>query len=95
MRASALASEGTFKIEPGIVNDVGETLLILGDVFANNRIDLMDRLMIQASLGRCYGDQSYQSFVDVNGDGCITSDDTVYVDNNFGRVGPTRWLPVP
>ncbi len=94
-RDGALTSRGLFEIKAGRVNDVGETLLLLGDVYANDRIDLVDWLIVNAAMGRCIGDPAFQSWTDVNDDGCVTEADLLFVGNNYGRVGPTRWSPIP
>jgi hypothetical protein len=94
-RTGALSSEGTFYVQPGVVNYTGETLMILGDVYDNDRIDLFDWMLVQAAIGRCVGDPSFQSWIDLDLDGCVTSDDLRYVEDNLGFVGPTEWSPIP
>jgi uncharacterized protein YkwD len=94
-RAGTLVSRGVFDIGSGRLVDVGGTLLVSGDVFANGSIDLLDLLSVSAALGRCRGMPSYQAFVDLDGSGCVDAADVDLVSGNLGRVGPTGWTVAP
>jgi hypothetical protein len=94
-RAGALASRGTFEVGAGQLVSLGETVLVSGDVLANGTIDLLDLLSVNASLGRCLGDSSYQAFVDLDGSGCVDPADAGLVSGNLGRTGPTGWTGAP
>ncbi len=94
-RAGALSSRGIFDVGAGQLVSLGGTVLIAGDVLANGTIDLLDSLSVNASLGRCIGDSSYQAFVDLDGSGCVDPADASLVNGNLGRVGPTGWTGAP
>jgi plastocyanin len=92
---SALVSRGVFFLPSRQVLNVGDTRLVLGDVYADNRIDIVDAELVRAATGRCVWDPKYQAFLDVNGDGCINSDDYAIVFGNIGKHGPTGWTANP
>jgi hypothetical protein len=91
----ALPSRGSFYVPPGRVLFIGATRLVLGDVYANNVIDIVDAELVQAAFGRCRADRSYQAFLDLNRDGCINQTDYDVLYANLGRTGPTAWALSP
>lgn len=91
----ALPSRGSFNVPAGKVVFLGQTKLVLGDVYPNNVIDRVDIDLVRAALGRCKPEQSYQAFLDLNKDGCIDTVDLTIVVTNEGITGPTRWTTSP
>ncbi len=65
--------------------------MVLGDVWADQRIDILDTVLVIAAFGRCSSDASFQPFIDVDGDGCVKQPDLDIVGDNVGLVGPTSW----
>jgi hypothetical protein len=94
-RAGALTSQVRVTVRAGQLNNVGETLLVLGEVYPDGIIDQLDWLMVTTALGRCRGDADFQSWLDIDRDGCITTSDRYWVELNLGRVGPTAWSLTP
>lgn len=95
-RPSSLSSRKVQELPASGVVDLGPTLLVLGDAFADNRIDILDAELVLAGNGRCQGERGFQTFLDLNGDGCINLVDYNIVWANMGKVGPTAWgMPPP
>jgi hypothetical protein len=90
-----LYSRRTIEVIPGVVTWAGETLLIAGDTFPDNRIDVLDAITVQAAWGRCAGMPGYQRWIDSDGSGCVGADDLRVVHENMGLVGPLPWSAVP
>jgi len=90
-----LRSRAVIVVANGRVVDLSETLLLLGDVYPNGRIDVVDYLIGSAALGRCQGDDDFQGWLDLTANGCVGPEDIQVIVDNMGRTGPTRWSPVP
>jgi hypothetical protein len=95
VRPGYLPALKRFVATPRGHTDIGEALLIAGDLFRDGRIDVLDVMLAQAAFGRCSGSPTFQAWLDLDGDGCVTTKDLDIVMSNFGRVGPTNWSPVP
>jgi hypothetical protein len=95
-RVSSLSSRKFMDLPASGVVDLGPTLMVLGDAFADNRVDILDAELVLAGFGRCRGERGYQAFLDINGDGCTDMLDYNIVWANMGKVGPTQWgMPPP
>jgi hypothetical protein len=94
-RQGALASRTTVQVAAGQVLDLGATRLLAGEVYPNGRIDGLDVVLIAAAAGRCAGQTSFQAWLDLDADGCVTAADVAIAQANMGRTGPTGWTLAP
>ena len=94
-RQGYLTSRTVVDVRPHRVTDVGSTLLVAGDAWADGTIDILDVLNVSAAFDRCEGDSSFQSWLDFNADGCINAPDLSIVTSNFGYRAPTIWSAAP
>lgn len=90
-REGALASQAHVLIRPGVVNYMGDTLLVLGDAYPDGLIDLHDWWAVSSRAGACAGAPAYASAADVDADGCVAANDLAWVIANYGRTAPTAW----
>jgi hypothetical protein len=65
--------------------DMGEIVLLGGDMNGDNRVDILDVSYIGSRFGTA------DARADVNGDGTVDILDLSVVGANFGRTGPIRW----
>jgi hypothetical protein len=83
------------EVLPGRIVNVGPTMLVAGDTWSDGAIDILDVLLVGAAVGRCAGDAAYQSWLDLDGDGCVRAADLQIVSVNYGYIGPTDWSAAP
>ncbi|MBN1640435.1 MAG: hypothetical protein JXA09_04295 [Anaerolineae bacterium] len=78
-------SEHPIKITVGTVLDVGEIVLLGGDVNGDDQVDVRDLSFVAWHLE----DDDPQA--DINGDGDVDILDLSLLASNFGQVGPSSW----
>lgn len=75
----------------GATVDIGLTKLVGGDVNADNCINILDIVSIIAKFGESALPPSDSA--DINDDGTVNIFDLTISAGNFGRCGPTAWVP--
>lgn len=68
------------------VVDLGNKILIAGDVNDDGVIDLNDSTLLSSALNSNYGDDNYNIMADFNGDKMINSVDEGILNNNIGKT---------
>jgi len=94
-RPGNLDMQTTVSILPFVVVNMGEALLAGGDVNDDGAVTFDDLLDALAAFGTCIGDPGYNPLADQNESGCVDQVDLDIINDNFGRVEPTSWVPVP
>jgi hypothetical protein len=87
--------ETQIEILPFVVVNMGEALLPGGDVDEDGLVSMNDLLIAMAAHGTCSGDPGYEPLADQNESGCVDDIDLAIINDNFGRVEPEAWAPIP
>ena len=82
-------------ILPYVVVNMGEALLPGGDVDEDGVVGASDVVIAMGAYGTCQGEPGYEPLADQNENGCVDDIDIAIVNDNFGRVEPENWSPVP
>jgi hypothetical protein len=94
-RPGNLDMETTVDILPYVVVDLGHATLPGGDVDDDGDVDLTDLTIAMGAYGTCTGDPGFVLLADQNENGCVDDTDIAIVNDNFGKVEPVGWNPVP
>ncbi|TDA68933.1 MAG: PEGA domain-containing protein [Clostridia bacterium] len=74
-------------VTEGAIIQLGETLLLTGDVVVNNSVQLADLVALRTAYGTSTGQAGYNSNADLNWNGRVDLVDLVLLARNYGLVG--------
>jgi hypothetical protein len=94
-RPGVIDIETQIEILPYQVLNMGEALLPGGDVDEDGLVTMNDLLIAMGAYGTCTGDAGFEPLADQNESGCVDDVDIAIINDNFGRVEPEDWAPIP